>query len=98
MLEENTSFYNNVVNFSLNVNKFGMLIDKIDIAKSHDLCCYGNNFLWEIMNSKLCVYQMAWRSINTITIVLNHILLESADRQHSAKMCGVCISSLRVEL
>ena len=44
MLVENTTFYNNVVNFSLNVTKFGMLIDIVEIDKSRDLSCYGDHF------------------------------------------------------
>ena len=44
MLVENTIFYNNFVNFSLNVIKFGMLIDIVQIEKSHDFCSYGNHF------------------------------------------------------
>ena len=45
MLEENTTFYNNVVNFSLNVTTFGMVIDIVEMDKSHDCCCYGNQKL-----------------------------------------------------
>ena len=44
VLVENTTFYSNFVNFSLNVTKFGMLIDNIEIGMSHDLGCYGNHF------------------------------------------------------
>ena len=38
------NFDNNVVNCSLNVATFGMLIDIVDIEKSHDFSCYGNHF------------------------------------------------------
>ena len=44
MLAENTMFYNNVVNFSLNVAKCGILIDIVEIDKSYDFCWYGNHF------------------------------------------------------
>ena len=44
MLVENATFYNNVVNFSLNVTKFGMLIDIVEVDKSRDFCCFGNHF------------------------------------------------------
>ena len=43
MREENTTFDNNFVNFSLNVTKCGLLIDIVDIDKSHDFGCYGNH-------------------------------------------------------
>ena len=33
----------NFINFSLNVTKFGMLIDNIDINMSHDFDYYGNH-------------------------------------------------------
>ena len=49
MLVENTTFYNTFVNFSLNVTKFGMVIDIVEIDNSLDFCCYGNHFggkLW----------------------------------------------------
>ena len=41
---KNTTFDNNVVNVSLNVTKFGMLIDNIEIDMSCDFGCYGNHF------------------------------------------------------
>ena len=44
MLVENKTFDNNVVNFSLNVTKFGMLIDIVDIDKTHYFGSYGNHF------------------------------------------------------
>ena len=44
MLVENKSFDNSCVSFSLNVTKFGMMIDIVDIDKSRDFGCYGNNF------------------------------------------------------
>ena len=44
MLVENTTCDNNVVNFRLNLTKFGMWLDIVDIDKSHDFGCYGNHF------------------------------------------------------
>ena len=44
MLVENTTFDNKFVRFSLNVAKFHMLIDIVEIDKSHDFGCYGNHF------------------------------------------------------
>ena len=41
---ENTTFNNNVVNFSVNVTEFGMLIGIVDIHKLDDSGCYGNHF------------------------------------------------------
>ena len=81
MLVESTTFYNNFVNFSPNVTKFDMLIDIGEIDKSHDLCCYGNHFAgnYEFRSyQNMCIYKMAWHSINTIARLLNHILLERA--------------------
>ena len=42
---ENTTFDNNVVNFRLNVTKFGMLIDIVESDKSRDVGCYGNHLV-----------------------------------------------------
>ena len=39
-----TTFDNRFVNFSLNITKFGMLIDNIEIDMSRDLGCYGVHF------------------------------------------------------
>ena len=44
ILVENTTVDNNFVHFSLNVTKFGMLIDMVEIDKSHDFGCYGHYF------------------------------------------------------
>ena len=41
---EKYNFDNSSIKFSLNVTKFGMLIDNIEIEMSHDLGCYGNHF------------------------------------------------------
>ena len=41
---KNTNFDNTFVNFSLNVTKFGMLIDNIKSNNSHDLGFYRNHF------------------------------------------------------
>ena len=51
-----------------------------------------------LIYQNVCIYKMAWRSINTTSIVFNHILLERARHQYSGKVCGVCITSLAVEL
>ena len=51
-----------------------------------------------LVTKNVCIYKMAWHSVNTIATVLNHILLERAVHQHFDKVCGVCITSLRVEL
>ena len=68
ILVENTTFDNNVVNFILNVTKFGMLIDIIDVDKSYDFGCYGNHFsvYYEfLIYQNVCIYKMAWFSINS---------------------------------
>ena len=57
-------------------------------------------FWQEIINflvTRMCVF-IKWPGVNTIAKILNHILLESAGRQLSNKMCGDCITSLGVEL
>ena len=49
MLVENTTFDNHFVNFSLNVTKFGIVIDIVEIDKSHDFGCNKNHLrgkLW----------------------------------------------------
>ena len=48
-------------------------------------------------SQNVCNHKMAWHSINTAR-VLNHISLERAGHRHSDKVCGVCITSLGVEL
>ena len=69
MLLENITFYNNIVNFSLNVTKFGMSIDIIDIDKAHDVLLLWKPFWREIMNAlvtKICVF-IKWFSSNNNT-------------------------------
>ena len=44
------TFGNNFVNFILNITKFGMLINIVEIDKSHDIGCYVNHF-----GRKLCI-------------------------------------------
>ena len=44
----------------------------------------------------VCIYQMAWRSVNTIARMLNHVSLGGAGHQH--KVCEVCITNLGVAL
>ena len=46
----------------------------------------------------VCIYKMAWRNINTIGRVLNHISLKRAGHRHSDKVCEDCITSMGVEL
>ena len=41
---EKYNFDNNFVNFSLNVSKSDMLIDSVEVDKSHDFGCYRNQF------------------------------------------------------
>ena len=41
---------------------------------------------------------MAWRSVNAMARILNHISLERAGRQYSDKVCGICITSVGVEI
>ena len=42
---KNTTFDNTFLNYRPNVTKFGMLIDIVDIHRSHDdFGCYGYNF------------------------------------------------------
>ena len=72
-----TTFDNNFGNFSLNVTKFGMLSNIVDIDRSHDFCWYRDHF--------------AGNSINTTTRVLNHISLKRAGHHHSDKVCVVCV-------
>ena len=43
ILVKSTTFDSNFVNFSLNVIKFGMLINNIEIDMSHDFGCYRNH-------------------------------------------------------
>ena len=69
---ENTTFDNNVVNFSLNVTKIDMLIDNIEIGMSHDFVCYGNHLAgkYEFLSyQNVCIYKMAWHNVNTIALV-----------------------------
>ena len=47
MLVENTCD-NNFVNFRVNVNKFGMWVDIVEIDKSHYFGWYGNHFGGEL--------------------------------------------------
>ena len=69
-----------------------MMLVAMDImlAVNYDFFSYHN----------VCIYKLGWCSVNTISRVLNHIhvSLERADHQHSTKVCGVCITTLRVEL
>ena len=44
MLVENKTLDNTFVNFSLNVTKCGIVIDIVEIDKSHDFGCYENHF------------------------------------------------------
>ena len=46
ILVKNTTFDNDFVHFSVNVIKFGMLIETmgIHVHVSHAFCCYGNHF------------------------------------------------------
>ena len=46
----------------------------------------------------VCIYNMALHRVNTIVRVFNHMSLERAGHQNSDKMCGVCISSVVVEV
>ena len=55
---------------------------EIILAGNYDFLSYQN----------VCIYKMAWRSVNTISRVLNHIVLERAGHQHSDEVCGVCIT------
>ena len=59
------------VYFSLNVTKYGILIDIVDIDRSNDLCCYGYNFggreiMISIVTKNVCIYKLGWCSINTL--------------------------------
>ena len=44
LVKNTTVDNNNFANFSLNVTKFGMLIDNIEIDMSRDFDCYGSHF------------------------------------------------------
>ena len=89
---ENITFVNNFVNSSLNISKFCMSINIVDIEKAHKFGCYGNILVgyYEFLSyQNVCIYKMAWHSVNTVPRVLNHISLERAVHQHSDKVCGV---------
>ena len=98
---QNTTFDNSVGNFSPNVTRFGMLIDIVDIDKSHvsivmkTILARNYEFL---SYQNMCIYKIAWHSVNAIARVLNHISLERTGHQHSPNVYGVCITSLGVEL
>ena len=89
---ENT-FDNDFVNFSLNVTTCGMFIDivEIDKKKSHVILVAMETILdrnYEFLSyQNVCILKMAWRSINSIARVLNHITLESVGHQHFEKVC-----------
>ena len=44
ILVKSTTFDNNFINLKLNVTKFGLLIDDIEVDMSCDVCCYGYHF------------------------------------------------------
>ena len=73
---------NTFVNFSLNVTKFGMLINIVVIDKSHDLVAietiWAGNYEF-LIYQHVCIYKMAWRSINTMGTVLNPISWKELD-------------------
>ena len=54
---KNTTFDYHFINFSLNVIKFGMLIDNVEIDKSHDFGCYETILVrnYEFL-TKMCVF------------------------------------------
>ena len=56
----------------------------------------GNYYFLSYQN--VCIYKLGCRSVNTLATVLNHISLERAVHQHSSNVCGVCITTLGVEL
>ena len=58
------------------------------LAGNYEFLCYQN----------VSIYKTAWRSVNTITRVLNHTSLERAEHQFSDMVCGVYITILVVEL
>ena len=58
---KNTTFDNNGVNVSLNVSKFGILIDNIKLEISHDFDYYGN-----LSYQNACIYKLGWGSVNTL--------------------------------
>ena len=55
---------------------------------------------YEVLFSKMCVHVfIKWPGTASVQqLELNHISLKSAGYQHSVKECGVCITSLQVEL
>ena len=61
MLVGNTNFYNKFVNFSLNITKFGMLIDIVEIDKSRDFGCYRN-----LIYKNVCIYKLGWAGAASI--------------------------------
>ena len=66
------------------------------ILVSMDIILVGNYDFLSYQN--VCIYKLGWRRINTLARGLNHISLERAAQQHSGKVCGVCITTLGVEL
>ena len=87
MFGENTTVDNNVVNFSLNVTKFGIGIGIVEVDKSYDFGFYGGNYQF-LSYQNVRIYKMTWCSINTIARVLNHISLERACHHYVDKVCG----------
>ena len=68
-LVKNTTFVNNFINFSLNVTKFGMLVDIVDMDRSHDFGCYGYNFVGNydfLSYQNVCIYKVDWSSVATL--------------------------------
>ena len=97
---ENTTFGNTFAHFSLTITTFCILIDIVELDKLYGFGCYGNRFGGKMCHSfviKMCVL-IKWPGEASIARVLNHISLERAGHQHCNKVCGVCITSLGVEL
>ena len=86
-----TIFYNNVVTFGLNVTKFVFWLTLLKLTSllifvAMETILAGNyEFL---IYQNICIYKMAWRSMNITARVLNHKLLARAGHISILIRCG----------
>ena len=66
------------------------------IVVAMDIILAGNDDFLSYQN--VCIYKLGWCSVNTLARVWNHISLERAGHEHSSKACGVCITTLGIQL
>ena len=96
---KNTTFDNNFANFSLNVIKFGMLIDNIESGMSHDFALIAMETIlaanYEFLHyQNVCIYKLGCRNGNILASVLHCISLERAGHHHSNKVCRICTAAI----